>query len=247
MGKLNSYTTPKQTLNHNKLNLKSKLVKNFDKNKTYEINERGEKKLLPKNHKEILLSESSKSSRQKVKMNINHIKNYSSYSGEKYNNKLIQNLENNNNENRIHNKFRLFKQKDMPILNHENNHFNCNKESFSKIDEDSKIVSNQKMNYEPFDLNLAYTKSKKELKEELANLFEKYKIKYRGINNTKFIVDLKKEDMSLCIKFDKLSIINENENDNDNDIRISIIKLKRLKGNYMSDIKAFEKIINKLN
>jgi hypothetical protein len=178
---------------------------------------------------------------------IKQIKHFSSYNNKKPNNKLIKNIDNND-EKIIHNKFILFKQKNLPSLDLENNE-NI-KESFSRIDEDSILISNKNLNcYEPFDLNLAYLKPRKALKEELINLLEKYKVKYRHISNTRFMVELKKEDVALGIKFDKLNYINDDndEKNNNNNLRISIIKLRRLKGSYQSDLKAFEKVIYKLN
>ena len=179
----------------------------------------------------------------------NQIKHFSSYTGKKTNNKLVKNIDNYN-EKLIHNKFILFKQKALPILENEDNII-INKESYSKIDEDSVIASNKKMNcYEPFDLNFAYIKPRKELKEEVLNLLEKHKMKYRSLSKTRFMIEFKKEDVILCVKFDKLKIINDDQdknNDNNNNIRISILKIKRLKGNYQSDIKAFEKLLYKLN
>ena len=187
------------------------------------------------------------------KQKINQIKHFSSYNEKKPYCKLIKNLDNKNNNNDnekiIHNKFILFKQKAMPILENKNNehkwHNDNNKHSFSNIDEDSNLINKKTNCYEPFDLNLAYIKPRNVLKEDLINLFEKHKIKYRSMSNTKFMVELKKEEVSLGIKFDKLNI-NQDDNDNNN-IRISLIKIKRINGNYQSDIKAFEKIIYKLN
>ena len=281
----------------------------MDKNKTYELSERGEKdhNIFNKTggfqniNRQILLSEdSSKKAKPKIKMNIiyekpeqkirkhnkseekkvlisfntnnnfsydsfykilekhkiNQIKHFSSYNGKKPNNRLIKNFDNKNNNNDnekiIHNKYILFKQKAMPILENENSEHNeeidNNKHSLSNIDEDSILISNKKMNYyEPFDLNLAYIKPRKVLKEELTNLFEKHKIKYRSMSNARFMVELKKEEASLGIKFDKLNIIQDDNDNNNNNIRISVIKIKRINGNYQSDIKAFEKIIYKLN
>ena len=179
---------------------------------------------------------------------INKIKNSSSYAGKKRNNKLVKNIDNNN-EKRMHNKFHLIKESDIPILENEDNELN--QESISKIDEDSIIVSNKNLNfYEPFDLSFAYIRPRKTLKEEVMDLLEKHKMKYKSVSNTKFMIELKKEDVILCVKFDKLNIINDDndkDKDNDNNIRISVIKIKILKGNYQSDINAFEKILYKLN
>ena len=283
--------------NNAKINIKSKIIKKISKNKTYEISERGDKRRnvlnktggLPNPKKEIMLSEDSKRSKQKIKMkviserqetrhkNINkseekqklisfntnnnnlsqdiynkildnqnskkrQIKHFSSYNSKKPNSKLIKNLDINN-EKIISNKCMLFKKNNIPILENENV-----KESFSKIDEDSILISNKKLNcYEPFDLNLAYIKPRKILKEELVNLFDKNKIKYKASSNTRFIVELKKEDAVLGIKFDKLNFINDENEEKDNNIRISIIKLRKIKGNYQQELKGFEKILYKLH
>ena len=298
--KLNTYKTPMKTNENNaKINIKSKIIKKISKNKTYEISERGNKRNnvlnktggLPNPKKEIMLSEDSKRSKQKIKMkaipekqetrhkNINKseekqkiisfhtnnnlsqdiynkilenqnsknrkIKHFSSYNSKKPNNKLIKSMDINN-EKLLSNKCMLFKQKNIPILENENNE-NV-KESFSKIDEDSILISNKKLNcYEPFDLNLAYIKPRKILKEELVKLFDKNKIKYKGTSNTRFVVELKKEDAVLGIKFDKLNFINDENEEKDNNIRISIIKLRKIKGNYQQELKGFEKILYKLN
>ena len=175
---------------------------------------------------------------------IKQIKRFSSYNSKKQNNKLAKN----NDEKIIQNKHTFNKQKNLHSLDLENN--DALKESFSKIDEDSIIISNKNLNcYEPFDLNLAYLKTRKTLKEELIKLFDKYKVKYRHISNTRFMVELKKEDVALGIKFDKLNFINDDneKTNNNNNQRISIIKLRRLKGSYQSNLKAFEKVIYKLN
>ena len=299
--KLNTFKTPIKTSinnNNNKLNIKSKIIKPLEKNKTNELTERGEKKNLfnktgglPKTNKDILLSEESQKTKKKIKMNIiyekkeiipkksiknddkdqlvsfntnmneshelynkilgdpkiRQIKHFSSYNI-KPNNKLIKNL-NNSNENIIHDKYMLFKQINSPIIEMQNNNYDNNmKDSISKIDENSLLISNKQLNcYEPFDLNLAYLKPRKVLKEELLDLLDKNKIKYRNNGNTRYIIELKKEDISLGIKFDKLNYIKDEIEENDNNVRISIIKFRRLKGGYENDIKSFEKIIFKLS
>ena len=96
-------------------------------------------------------------------------------------------------------------------------------------------------------MNRAYIKPRKVLKDELISLLDKNKIKYRNISNTRFVVELKKEKISLGVKFDKLNVINEENEPNDNNFRISIIKLRKLNGIYQSNLKTFEKIINKMN
>ena len=136
----------------------------------------------------------------------------------------------------------LYKQ---PITETENNI----DESVTKIDEDSILISNKKfLCFEPFDLNYAYIKPRKIIKDELINLLDKNKVKYRTVSNTRIMVELKKENLSIGIKFDKLSVINEEkEEENGNNIRISIIKIKKLNGGYQSKLNSFEKIINKMS
>ena len=56
--------------------------------------------------------------------------------------------------------------------------------------------------YEPFDLNCVFIQPRKILKEEMIFLLDKNKIKYRVINNTKCIIELKKEDISVSISFE---------------------------------------------
>ena len=170
---------------------------------------------------------------------VNQIKHFSSYNIKKAKNKLIKNIDSKEQQN----KFIYFKMKNIPIFEMEGN--DIIKESFSKIDDDSVFISNKRNNcYEPFDLNFAYIKPRKDLKEELQTLFDKNKVKYRSVGNTRYSVELKKENVVLDIKFDKLDCINDEK---DNNIRISIIKLRKIKGNYQGDnIKGFEKILYKL-
>ena len=262
----------------NKLNIKSKAIKPMEKMKTNVFSERVDKrkKIFNKTgdntntQKEILLSEdSTKKRKPKIKMGIIyeqqkstnkskkikddlHINNisvdiqkkdlkpFSSYNKKINSNKLVKNIDSQKN---IQNKLMLFDQKNVTNFETQNNDA-----TFSKIDEDSIIISTKKLlSYEPFDLNLAYIKPRKVLKDELINLLDKNKIKYRNISNTRFVVELKKEKISLGIKFDKLNVINEENELNDNNFRISIIKLRKLNGLYQSNIKTFEKIINKMN
>ena len=296
ISKFNKFKTPiKNNIENNKSNRKSKIIKPLDKNKTFELSERGGKNNNNFNKigglskinkdKEILITDLTKSQRQKIQKNIinerrgaknknsnknqdkqklisfhtnnslsldiytkilenpkQKIKHFFSYNNKNPNNKSIKNSDNNN-EKINHNKFILFKQKNKPKLEIENN---ANNMKESLIDDDSMLVSYKKLNYyEPFDLNFAYIKPRKVLKEGLIELFEKNKMKFRGISNTKLMIELKKEDVALEIKFDKLNIISDDIDKKDN-IGISIIKLRRLKGNYQSDIKAFENIIYKL-
>ena len=168
----------------------------------------------------------------------NQIKHFSSYNIKKGKNKLIKNLDFKDQHNKLVN----FKLKNMPIFEIEGN--DIIKESFSKIDDDSLFISNKRINcYEPFDLNFSYIKPRKELKEELHTLFDKNKVKYRIVSNNRYMVELKKENVVLEIKFGKLDCINDEK---DNNIRISIIKVRKLKGNYQTDIKGIEKILYKL-
>ena len=184
------------------------------------------------------LNNSSSQEKKQTKM-----KHFLSYSKKKKNN-TIQSGEYTSRKI-SHNKMMLFKHKNPPILDTENN----TNISFSKIDEDSILIAKKKLflSYEPFDLNLAFIKPRKVIKEELISLFDKNKVKYRNISNTRYLIELKKEKVSLEIKFDKLSIINNEKNESGNNATISIIKLKRITGGYQGDIKSFEKIINKIN
>jgi hypothetical protein len=220
--------------------------------------------------KEILLSEdTTKKTKQKIKMgiiyeqqkstnkskkikdslNINNISvdwtkkdltPSASYNKKVNSNKLVKNVDSQKN---MLNKLMLFEQKN--VTNFETQNSDA---TFTKIDEDSILISTKKLlSYEPFDLNLAYIKPRKVLKDELISLLDKNKIKYRNISNTRFVVELKKEKISLGIKFDKLNVINEENEPNDNNFRISIIKLRKLNGIYQKNLTTFEKIINKMN
>jgi hypothetical protein len=220
--------------------------------------------------KEILLSEdTTKKTKQKIKMgiiyeqqkstnkskkikdslNINNISvdwtkkdltPSASYNKKVNSNKLVKNVDSQKN---MLNKLMLFEQKN--VTNFETQNSDA---TFSKIDEDSILISTKKLlSYEPFDLNLAYIKPRKVLKDELISLLDKNKIKYRNISNTRFVVELKKEKISLGVKFDKLNIISEENEPNDNNFRISIIKLRKLNGIYQKNLTTFEKIINKMN
>jgi len=262
----------------NKLNIKSKAIKPMEKMKTNIFSERVDKKRkifnktgdFGNSQKEILLSEDfTKKTKPKIKMGIIyeqpkstnkskkikeslHINNisvdltkkdlkpFTSYNKKVNSNKLIKN---NDSQKNIHSKLMLFEQKNVPNFETQNSDA-----TFSKIDEDSILISTKKLlSYEPFDLSLAYIKPRRVLKDELINLLDKNKIKYRNISNTRFVVELKKEKVSLGVKFDKLNVINEENEPSDSNFRISIIKLRKLNGIYQSSIKTFEKIINKMN
>ena len=171
--------------------------------------------------------------------------NYFSSYNKKPQHKLRKSLDINN-EKIIKNKISLFRRNILPNLEMKTNSFYNT--SISKMDEDSLHITNKKLNcYEPFDLHMAFIKPRKTVKEQFTNLLDKSKIKYRNISNIRYIVELKKEDVSLEIKFDKLNYIKDNIDEVDNSIRISIIKLRILNGDYHSGIKSFEKIIFKLN
>jgi hypothetical protein len=175
-----------------------------------------------------------------VDLTKKELKPFTSYNKKVNSNKLVKNIDSQKN---IQNKLMLFEQKNVPNFETQNSDA-----TFSKIDEDSILISTKKLlSYEPFDLNLAYIKPRKVLKEELINLLDKNKIKYRNVSNTRFIVELKKEKISLGVKFDKLNVISEENEPNDNNFRISIIKLRKLNGIYQKNLTTFEKIINKMN
>jgi hypothetical protein len=225
---------------------------------------------FPNTQKEILLSEdSTNKAKPKIKMGIiyeqtkstnktkkikdnlqinnisvdltkKELKPFTSYNKKVNSNKLVKNVDSQKN---MLNKLMLFEQKN--VTNFETQNSDA---TFTKIDEDSILISTKKLlSYEPFDLNLAYIKPRKVLKDELISLLDKNKIKYRNISNTRFVVELKKEKISLGIKFDKLNVINEENEPNDNNFRISIIKLRKLNGIYQKNLTTFEKIINKMN
>ena len=110
------------------------------------------------------------------------------------------------------------------------------------------MINSDKQSYcfEPFDLSLAYLKPKKLLEEKITSLLVKNKIKYRLINKSRYILEKKKEDISLSLIFDKLKGINEDKENKLKNIRLNIIKLKRLTGGYESNLKIFENIIFKI-
>jgi hypothetical protein len=117
--------------------------------------------------------------------------------------------------------------------------------SYSKLDDYSMIISDC---YEPFDLNFIYIKPRKILKDDLYNLLDKYKIKYKNLGNSKLEINFIKENASLCAKFDKFKITNDNKDENrNNKIISSVIKLRKLNPSFPQKIKVFEKIFNKLN
>jgi hypothetical protein len=216
------------------------------------LSEDATKKTKPKIKMGVIYEQkkpTNKSKKIKDSLHINNIsvdltkkdlKPFTSYSKKVNSNKLVKNIDSQKN---IHNKLMLFEQKNVPNFETQNSDA-----TFSKIDEDSILISTKKLlSYEPFDLNLAYIKPRKVLKDELITLLDKNKIKYRNVSNTRFVVELKKEKISLGVKFDKLNIISEENEPNDNNFRISIIKLRKLNGIYQSNLKTFEKIINKMN
>ena len=181
---------------------------------------------------------------------IKPLKHFSSYNA-KSNNKLIKNLDNSSDKN-FQDKILLFKRNNAPILEMENNEYD-NSLKDSNIDENSLIISNKKLNcYEPFDLNFAYIKPRKILKDKLTNILDNNKnlCTYEKKGNTRYIVKLKNEveDSFLGIKFDKLNYLkDDNIDENTNDVRISIIKFRRLNGNYQIKMKLFEKLLFQLN
>ena len=103
------------------------------------------------------------------------------------------------------------------------------------------------LSYEPFDLNLLFIKSTKNLKEQIISLLDKNKIKYRIINNTRCIIELQKEKVNIDIKLEKLKLINEDKDEGENPQKISIIKLKKLNGGLMNNLKSLDKILFNIN
>ena len=77
----------------------------------------------------------------------------------------------------------------------------------------------------------------------MISLLDKNKIKYRIINNTKGIIELKKEDVSVSINFEKLKSIDDDQENIEENKKINVIKMKRLggysKNYYCSIIKLF--------
>ena len=103
------------------------------------------------------------------------------------------------------------------------------------------------LSYEPFDLNLLFIKSTKNLKEQIISLLDKNKITYRIINNTRCIIELQKEKVNIDIKLEKLNLINEDKDEGENPQKISIIKLKKLNGGLMNNLKSLDKILFNIN
>ena len=85
------------------------------------------------------------------------------------------------------------------------------------------------------------------MEEKLKFILDKYKMKYRLINKDKFIIENKKDNITLSLKLEKLKEIHENEEEDMIHKKLSVIKLKRLNGGYENNFKTFEKIIYKIN
>ena len=163
---------------------------------------------------------------KKINNNNFRIKGFfSNFNKQKYDGDL------NNNINKIRKKYKLDE----------------NLKKNKRID-DSQLNADKIFNfYQPFDLSLAYFKPKKLLEEKLITLLEKYKIKYRLINKKKYVVELKKENISISLSLEHLKNINEKKEGNTINKMFSIIKLKRLNGGYENNLKAIEKIIYNIN
>ena len=101
------------------------------------------------------------------------------------------------------------------LKRNENMNININQTDHIRTEENIKhsnsINKEQLYIYEPFDLNSVYIQPRKILKEEMISLLDKNKIKYRIINNTKCIIELKKEDVSVSINFEKLKSIDDDQ------------------------------------
>ena len=271
--KLKEYKTPIKE--NKKISISSKLYKPFDKMKVYELTERIDKKerilnqtgdTFPKINKDILFSENiPKKSKKKLKMNNEYEKKEIRVKKGENKRKLISFRSNNNfsqdlshkildnsksqlkdisyniNDNFRLTKFIHYNQQNLSKLDMQRNTYN----SYSKLDDYSMVISDS---YEPFDLNFIYIKPRKELKNDLYNLLDKYKIKYKNMAKSKLEINFIKENASLCAKFDKFKIINDNKDENkSNKIIVSVIKLRKLNQSYPHKIKVFEKIFNKLN
>ena len=113
-----------------------------------------------------------------------------------------------------------------------------------KIEDD---LDENLLSYEPFDLNLLFIKSTKNLKEQIISLLDKNKITYRIINNTRCIIELQKEKVNIDIKLEKLKLINEDKDEGENKQKISIIKLKKLNGGFINNLKALDTILFNIN
>ena len=266
------YKTPIKE--NKKLGINSKLFKPLDKTKVYELTERIEKKermlnqtgdTFPKVNKDIVLSENiSQKSKKKIKMNNEYEKKEIRVKKGENKRKLISFRSNNNFSKdlshkildnsksqlkdisyNINDKFRLTKflqynQQNLSKLEMPSSIYN----SYSKLDDYSMVISDC---YEPFDLNFIYIKPRKILKDDLYNLLNKYKIKYKNIGNSKLEINFIKENASLCAKIDKFKITKDNKDGNSNNkIIVSVIKLRKLNQSYPHKIKVFEKIFNNL-
>ena len=120
------------------------------------------------------------------------------------------------------------------LKRNENINININQTDHIRTEENIKhsnsINKEQLYIYEPFDLNSVYIQPRKILKEEMISLLDKNKIKYRIINNTKCIIELKKEDVSVSINFEKLKSIDDDQENIEENKKINVIKMKRLGG-----------------
>ena len=136
------------------------------------------------------------------------------------------------------------------LKRNENMNININQTEHIRTEENIKhstsINKEQFHIYEPFDLNSVYIQQRKILKEEMIFLLDKNKIKYRVINNTKCIIELKKEDISVSVNFEKLKYIDDDQENIEENKKINVIKMKRL-GGYSKKLSSFEKIIYKFN
>ena len=154
------------------------------------------------------------------------------------NNKSIK-KEINDNESFIKNYITSKKKKTITKLTKESS---FKKEEYSNFD-----LSGKKLCFEPFDLNLMYIKPRKNLREQIIFSLDKNKLKYRIINSNKFIIEFKKENASIDIKLEKLSLINEEINDKENGQIINIIKLKKSNGGYINYSKSLDKFLLYIN
>ena len=257
--KLNIKSKPKPNKPMEIMNIKE-LSEKFDKKYKNIFNKTGglsyvKKEVLltenyPKKKIERIIYEKKRSTSKNKKININtRIKtNNNSQNISKKKLKPISSQTkkiNNNNNNKItKNKDNKKDLENMPILEVQN----YQELTFSKLDEDSIIISTKKLSpYEPFNLNLAYVEPRKVLKDQLVSLLDKNNVDYINISDNRLMVELKEENVSLGIKLDQLKVVDNDNKDDNNSTNISIIKLRRLSGFYQSDIKTFENIINKIN
>ena len=229
--KFQRYKTPNKDLNHINDNLNIKKINNSTITKYYNFSDSIHKIIKDKVSMKIIYEETKINSFSKKE--------------HQYKNKLTQRK-----------KLKLCSYLTRKNINsiklkrNENMNMNINRTEHIRTEESIKpltsINKEQFYMYEPFDLNCVFIQPRKILKEEMIFLLDKNKIKYRVINNTKCIIELKKEDISVSISFEKLKSIDDDQENIEENKKINVIKMKRL-GGYSKNLSSFEKIIYKFN